>query len=105
MVTLTSVGAGALGAVILTCLYPRRLTPARLVGTDIAHAIPLTVVAGLGHATLGNIEAGLLAGLLAGSVPGVVLGAWMSHRVAERHVRGMLALILLLVGARLAAGL
>jgi uncharacterized membrane protein YfcA len=72
MVTLTSVGAGALGTAMLVYLYPLRLTGARLVGTDLAHAIPLTLVAGLGHLAVGNVDLGLMLNLLAGSIPGVL---------------------------------
>ncbi|GAB4437444.1 MAG: sulfite exporter TauE/SafE family protein [Rhodocyclaceae bacterium] len=103
LVTLTSVGAGALGVVMLVYLYPFRMSSAKLVGTDIAHAIPLTVVAGLGHLSLGNIDFGLLGGLLSGSVPGIVLGARIGNRLRDTHVRGALAAILMLVGAKLVA--
>lgn len=101
LVTLTSIGAGALGAVMLVYLYPYRLTPAKLVGTDIVHAIPLTLVAGIGHLGLGNIDFGLLAGLLAGSIPGVLVGAWFSTRARDTLLRRAIALILLAVGAKL----
>jgi uncharacterized membrane protein YfcA len=103
LVTLTSVGAGALGVVMLVYLYPYRLTAAKLVGTDIAHAIPLTLVAGLGHLSLGNIDFGLLGALLLGSVPGIVLGARLSNHARDGQVRGALAAVLLLVGAKLLA--
>jgi uncharacterized membrane protein YfcA len=101
LVTLTSIGAGALGAVMLAYLYPYRLTPAKLVGTDIAHAIPLTLVAGLGHLALGNIDFPLLGALLAGSIPGVILGSLLSNRVDDRYVRNAIALILFIVGGSL----
>ncbi|MFC3106611.1 sulfite exporter TauE/SafE family protein [Undibacterium arcticum] len=101
LVTLTSVGAGALGAVMLVYLYPYRLTPAKLVGTDIAHAIPLTLVAGLGHLILGNIDFPLLGSLLAGSVPGVMLGSRLSTSVNDQYLRNAIAIILLIVGGRL----
>ncbi|HUF94171.1 MAG TPA: sulfite exporter TauE/SafE family protein, partial [Candidatus Limnocylindria bacterium] len=80
LVALTSVGAGALATVALVYLYPYRLSAAKLVGTDLAHAIPLTLVAGAGHLALGNIEFGLLAGLLLGSVPGILVGSMFSAR-------------------------
>lgn len=101
LVTLTSIGAGALGAVMLVYLYPYRLTPARLVGTDIVHAIPLALVAGAGHLWLGNIDFELLTELLAGSIPGVMAGAWLSSRARDTVLRPAIALVLLAVGARL----
>ena len=101
LVTLTSVGAGALGAVMLLYLYPLRMTPPRLVATDIVHEVPLTLLAGSGHALLGHVELGLLAQLLLGSVPGVLLGAAAAHRAPERLLRPGIALMLVVVGARL----
>ena len=82
LVTLTSVGAGALGVVMLVYLYPVRMIPARLVGTDIVHAIPLTILAGTGHLLMGNVSLGLLGNLLLGSVPGVVVGS-AGHKVPD----------------------
>lgn len=101
MVTLTSIGAGALGTVMLVYLYPLRLTPARLVGTDIAHAIPLALVAGLGHLFLGNIDFGLLGWLLLGSLPGVWIGSQFSTRAPEGLVRNAIGVMLLLIGVRI----
>jgi uncharacterized membrane protein YfcA len=101
LVTLTSVGAGALGTVALVYLYPYRLTPAKLVGTDLAHAIPLTLVAGAGHLVLGNVDAALLVNLLLGSIPGILLGSSLSTRAPERVLRGAIAGVLLLVAGRL----
>jgi hypothetical protein len=101
MVTLSSIGAGALGAAFLVALYPR-LATTRIAGTDIAHAVPLTVVAGLGHLWLGNVNGALLASLLVGSVPGIVLGSLASGRLPDNAVRRLLALVLLAVGARVA---
>jgi uncharacterized membrane protein YfcA len=101
LVTLTSVGAGALGVVMLVYLYPYRLTPPRLVGTDIAHAVPLTVVAGLGHWSLGNVDMSLLGALLLGSIPGIVLGSRLSVKVNSVHVRNAIALMLAVVGGKL----
>ena len=101
LVTLTSVGAGALGAVMLVYLYPFRLKPARLVGTDIVHAIPLTLVAGSGHLLMGNVDGGLLWQLLVGSIPGVLIGSALSHRTPERLLRSAIAVILVLVGLKL----
>jgi uncharacterized membrane protein YfcA len=101
LVTFTSVGAGALGVVMLVYLYPYRLTPAKLVGTDIAHAIPLTLVAGLGHLGLGNVDLGLLGSLLVGSIPGIVVGSRLSIAVNQRYVRSAIAVMLVIVGSKL----
>ncbi len=101
LVTLSSIGAGALGAAILVALYPR-LQAARVAGTDIAHAVPLTVVAGLGHLWLGTVNGALLASLLVGSVPGIVLGSLAASRLPDKLVRRLLAVVLLAVGARYA---
>ncbi|MDX1914195.1 MAG: sulfite exporter TauE/SafE family protein [Methylophilus sp.] len=100
LVTLTSVGAGALGVTALILLYPRKKTTT-IVGSDIAHAVPLTLVAGLGHATLGTIDYGLLGTLLIGSIPGIYLGSHMSSKVAEHWLRIALAAILIFVGLKL----
>jgi uncharacterized membrane protein YfcA len=101
LVTLTSVGAGALGVVMLVYIYPFRLTPAKLVGTDIAHAIPLTLIAGLGHMSLGNVDFRLLGALLIGSIPGVIIGSRLTLRVNQRYVRSAIAVVLAIVGVRL----
>lgn len=101
LVTLTSIGAGALGAVMLVYLYPIRMTPARLVGTDIVHAIPLTIVAGTGHALMGNVQLDLLGMLLVGSVPGVLIGAHFSTRAPEGLIRPAIAVVLVAVGIKL----
>jgi uncharacterized membrane protein YfcA len=101
LVTLTSVGAGALGVVMLVYLYPYRLTPTKLVGTDIAHAIPLTLVAGLGHWSLGNVDFSLLASLLVGSIPGIILGSRLSINVNRVYVRNGIAVMLAFVGGKL----
>jgi uncharacterized protein len=101
LITLTSVGAGALGATLLLLLYPFRLTAKRLVGTDILHAVPVALLGGIGHAVIGNIDLRLLGALLLGSVPGVILGARLTDRLPERIVTPALALVLLIVGARL----
>jgi uncharacterized membrane protein YfcA len=101
LVTLSSVGAGALGTVFLVYLYPLRLTPARLIATDIAHAIPLAMFAGLGHLLVGNVDFKLLGTLLLGSIPGVILGSRLSARMPQAWLRGVLALVLALVGWRL----
>jgi uncharacterized membrane protein YfcA len=101
MVTLTSVGAGALGAVMLFGLYPLRLTTRKLVATDIVHAVPLTLVAGLGHLSLGNVNAPLLGGLLLGSIPGIIAGSLFASRASDRLLRPLLALVLVVTGVRL----
>lgn len=100
LVTLTSVGAGALGVTALILLYPKEKITT-IVGSDIAHAVPLTLVAGLGHASLGTIDYQLLGTLLIGSIPGIYLGSHMSSRVAEHWVRIALAMILIFVGFKL----
>jgi len=101
MVTLTSIGAGALGAVMLTYLYPLRLTPAKLVGTDIAHAIPLALVAAAGYLVMGSIDFGLLGWLLLGSIPGILLGSYWGSVVPGRLLRTLMAVVLMFVGLRL----
>jgi uncharacterized membrane protein YfcA len=101
LVALTSVGAGALGTVALVYLYPFRLSGAKLVGTDLAHAIPLALVAGGGHLLLGNIDLRLLATLLIGSIPGILLGSVLSVRASESLVRNAIAAVLIVVAARL----
>ena len=100
LVTLTSVGAGALGVTVLILLYPR-LPIARIVGSDIAHAVPLTLLAGIGHWIMGDVDWGLLGSLLLGSVPGIVIGSLLAARVPERVLRPLLAATLVLVGGRL----
>ena len=98
LVTLTSVGAGALGAVFLYHLYPTRLTPSRLVATDIAHAIPLALCAGIGHLAISQVDGGLLRDLLIGSVPAALAGAALGSRVPQRLLRVSLGVVLLAVG-------
>jgi uncharacterized membrane protein YfcA len=98
LVTLTSVGAGALGAVFLYHLYPRRLTPIRLVATDIAHAIPLALCAGIGHLAISQVDGGLLRDLLVGSIPAALAGAALSSRVPHAQLRAALGAVLLMVG-------
>lgn len=99
LVTISSVGAGALGTVALFFLYPR-LETRQIVGTDIAHAVPLTLVAGLGHAFIGTVDYVLLGSLLIGSLPGIWIGSQLSARLPERYVRTALATILLVVGGK-----
>lgn len=101
LVTMTSVGAGALGAVFLAYLYPLRLTLPRLIATDIVHAIPLAIFAGLGHLLIGNVDFVLLANLLLGSIPAVIIGAMLSARLPHGLLRSVLALVLLSIGIKL----
>ena len=97
MVTLTSVGAGAIGVAALMLLYPK-LRGSEIVGSDLAHAIPLVTVAGLGHLQLGNIDYRLLIGLLVGSIPGIYIGSTISSRLPEVMMRRILAGVLLVMG-------
>lgn len=101
LVTLTSIGAGALGVVFLAYLYPLRLTSARLIATDIVHAIPLAAFAGLGHLFAGNVDFQLLGNLLIGSLPGVLVGALASSRLPQGLLRNSLAAILVFTGYKL----
>jgi uncharacterized membrane protein YfcA len=94
LVTLTSVGAGALIAVMLALIYPLRLDAKSIVGTDIIHAIPLTFVAAIGHSWLGNVDGWLLGSLLIGSIPGIVLGSLIAGKVNDNWVRYALSAML-----------
>ncbi|QAX81881.1 sulfite exporter TauE/SafE family protein [Candidatus Pseudomonas adelgestsugas] len=100
MVALTSIGAGALGTVVLFILYPF-LATRRLVGTEIAHAVPLTLVAGLGHASMGNMNWHLLSFLLIGSLPGIYFGSHMTEKVPDEVLRPCLAIMLMVIGYKL----
>jgi uncharacterized membrane protein YfcA len=99
-VTVSSVGAGALGVTVLLMLYPR-VPMVVIVGSDIAHAVPLTLVAGIGHWWLGSVDWPLLTSLLSGSIPGIVLGSYVSAHVPDTVLRPLLATVLCFVGARL----
>lgn len=101
LVCLTSVGAGALVAVTLLFLYPIRLDARSLVGTDIIHAVPLALVAAIGHSWFGNVDLKLLLALLIGSVPGIVAGSLLSSRTDERIVRAALAVMLAVSAVKL----
>lgn len=103
LVTLSSVGAGAIGVSVLLIMRPH-LPIARIVGSDIAHAVPLTLVAGLGHLTIGTVDIPLLACLLVGSLPGIALGSLLAPRMPERPLRLLLAVVLAAVGCRLVLG-
>ncbi len=100
LVALSSVGAGAVGVAALFWLYPR-LSASRIVGSDIAHAVPLTAVAGLGHSFIGTVDWQILLNLLIGSLPGIYLGSHLSGRIAERWLRPVLASMLVIVGGKL----
>jgi uncharacterized protein len=102
LVTISSIGAGAIGATLLVLLYPR-LSSAEVAGTDIAYAVPLTAIAAFGHWWLGSINWELLAMLLIGSVPGITLGSWVARAVPERFLRALLAMTLTGVAAKLIA--
>ncbi len=100
LVTVSSIGAGAVGATILVLLYPK-LSPAEIAGTDIAYAVPLTAIAAFGHWWLGSIHWELLFTLLIGSVPGITLGSLVARSVPEKFLRGLLATTLTGVAAKL----
>ena len=102
LVTLTSVGAGAIGVSVLLIIYPLLPLP-RIVAADIAYAVPLTLVAGLGHASLGSVDWQLLGLLLAGSLPGIWLGTHLMHRINERVIRSVLSVLLAWAGIKLIA--
>jgi hypothetical protein len=100
LVTLTSVGAGAIGVSVLLLLFPLLPLP-RIVAADIAYAVPLTLVAGLGHASLGSVDWPLLGKLLVGSLPGIWLGTRLMRHTPERLVRSLLSLLLAYAGTKL----
>jgi len=102
LVTISSVGAGALGVAVLFYLYPR-LPAIRIVGSDVAHAVPLTLVAGIGHWMIGSVDWALLGSLLLGSLPGIWLGSHASAKVPDRFLRPILASMLVLIGGKLIA--
>jgi len=100
LVSITSVGAGALGTTALLILYPR-LPVARIAGSDIAHAVPLTLIAGLGHWMMGSVDFTLMIALLVGSIPGVIVGSLLGSRARDSILRPVLAITLLVVAAKL----
>jgi hypothetical protein len=100
LVSISSVGAGAVGVTALIILYPQLSTP-RIVGSDIAHAVPLTLIAGTGHWIIGSVDTVILGSLLTGSIPGIVVGSWMTIRVPDRALQLALAAVLFTVGGRL----
>ena len=97
LVTISSVGAGAIGVTALLLLYPR-LPMAPIVGSDIAHAVPLTLVAGIGHLWLGSVDAAVLISLLIGSIPGIALGSTLAVRLPDVVLRSILAVTLAVLG-------
>ncbi len=97
VVTITSVGAGAIGVTILLILYPD-LPTKRVAGSDIAHAVPLTMIAGLGHWLNDAVDFGLLGSLLVGSVPGIIIGSLMATRSSDRGLQPVFAGVLIIVG-------
>ena len=97
-VALTSVGAGAMGSVMLLYLYPLRMKPHRLVATDLVHAIPLAIVAGGGYLFAGMVDGYMLLSLLIGSIPTVIMGSLLAQRLVTKWIRAALALVLLVVG-------
>jgi len=102
LVSVTSVGAGALGTTALLILYPK-LPVARIAGSDIAHAVPLTLIAGIGHWLMGSVDFTLMLALLIGSIPGIILGSLLATRSSDTVLRPILAVTLLIVSVRLLA--
>ena len=100
LVSISSVGAGAIGVTVLMILYPK-MAVNRLVGSDIAHAVPLTLVAGSAHWMMGSVNTSMLLSLLLGSVPGIIVGSLLSSRAPDRVLRPILASTLAIVGGRL----
>lgn len=100
IVSITSIGAGALGTMALFLVFPL-LSTSKLVGTEIAHAVPLTLIAGLGHASAGNVDFMLLGNLLVGSLPGIWLGSHTAGAVPEKVLRPVLAAMLVYAGLKL----
>jgi uncharacterized membrane protein YfcA len=100
LVSITSVGAGALGTTALLILYPK-LPIARIAGSDIAHAVPLTLIAGIGHWLMGSVDLTLMLSLLAGSIPGIIIGSLLATRSSDAVLRPILAATLLLSSVKL----
>lgn len=101
LVALTSIGAGALGSIILLYLYPLRMTPHRLVATDIVHAIPLAAVAGTGYLLVGLVNGEMLGSLLAGSIPAVIVGSFFAKKLNGRWLQLALAIVLFFSAAKM----
>jgi uncharacterized membrane protein YfcA len=104
LVALTSIGAGALGSVVLLYLYPLRMTPHRLIATDIVHAIPLAAVAGTGYLLAGLVDGAVLINLLAGSIPAVIAGSFLAKKLNGRWLQVALALVLFCGAAKMFSG-
>ena len=102
LVSITSVGAGALGTTALLILYPK-LPVARIAGSDIAHAVPLTLIAGIGHWLMGSVDLTLMLSLLAGSIPGIIVGSLLATRSSDAVLRPILAVTLLVSSVKLLA--
>jgi hypothetical protein len=103
LVSLTSVGAGALGTTALLMLYPR-LPIARIAGSDIAHAVPLTLIAGIGHWLMGTVDLMLMVALLVGSVPGIIAGSLLANKISDSALRIVLAITLFVVAVKMLMG-
>lgn len=103
LVTISSVGAGAIGVTVLLLLYPK-LPVLKIIGSDIAHAVPLTLVAGIGHWVIGDVDWHMLLSLLAGSIPGILISSRLAPHIDERIIRWLLAAVLALVGLKLVYG-
>lgn len=101
LVTISSVGAGAIGSAILFLLYPSK-KPVMIVGTDIAHAVPLTAIAGMGHMHYGAVDYDLLVGLLMGGLPAIYLGSLIGRHIPDHWLRMAIALLLFAMGVKLA---
>jgi uncharacterized protein len=101
LVSISSVGAGAIGVIALVMLYPQ-LPTAKIVGSDIAHAVPLTLIAGLGHWMMGSVDWAIIGSLLVGSLPGIFVGSYFAIRIPERALRLVLATMLFVVATRIA---
>jgi hypothetical protein len=103
LVSISSVGAGAIGVTVLILLYPK-LPLLKIVGSDIAHAVPLTLVAGIGHWAVGDVDWHMLLSLLCGSIPGILIASRLAPKLDERIIRWLLALVLVVVGSKLVTG-
>jgi uncharacterized membrane protein YfcA len=99
-VSISSVGAGAIGVTVLLLLYPK-MPLGQIVGSDIAHAVPLTLLAGFLHWLTGDVNWHLFGSLISGSIPGIILGSFIGSRVSDRVLRPALAAVLVLVGGKL----
>lgn len=100
-VTLTSIGAGTIGVVVLLYLYPLRMKPHRLVATDLVHAIPLAIIAGTGYLIQGYVDMTILINLLIGSIPAIIISSLLSRKISGRKLQLILAFILLIFGVKI----